>query len=148
MSKGNAYETDLLEHIFNNAAIAGVGDASGLPASSTAGSLFVSLHSADPGEAGTQTTSELAYSGYARVAVARSTAAWQVTTASGSVSPVANIEFPTSAGSGATAHFFGVGTTSTGAGVLLYSGTVTPAVAISAAGIAPRLTTATAITED
>lgn len=148
MSKSNAYETDLLEHIFQNAAIAGVGDGTGLPASTTAGSLFVSLHSADPGEAGNQTTSELAYSGYARVGVGRSAAGWLVNTAAGSVSPVANISFPTSAGSGSTAHFFGVGTTSTGAGVLFYSGTVTPAVAVPAAGIVPILTTASTITED
>lgn len=147
MSKGNAYEADLLEHIFQNTAIAGIGDASGLPASSTAGSLFISLHSADPGEAGSQTTSELAYTGYARVSVARSTAAWTVNTTNGTVSPSANIEFGTSTGTGATAHFFGVGTTSTGAGVLLYSGTAAPAVSI-VSGVAPRLTTATTISED
>ena len=147
MSKGNAFETDLLEHIFNNTAIAGFGDAAGLPASVTVGSLNVSLHSADPAEAGTQTTSELAYTGYARVAVARTTAAWLVNTTNGSVSPVAAIEFPTSTGTGATAHFFGVGTTSTGAGMLLYSGTAAPAVSI-VPGTAPRLTTGTTITED
>lgn len=148
MSKANAYETDLLEHIFQNTAIAGVGDAAGLPGSTGAGSLFVSLHSADPGETGTQVTSELAYAGYARVAVARTTAAWQVNTAAGSVSPVANIDFPTSTGSGATAHFFGVGVTAVGTGILLYSGTCTPAVAITGAGILPRVTTATTISED
>ena len=147
MSKGNAFETDLLEHIFNNTSIAGIGDAAGLPASSTAGSLYASLHSADPGEAGTQATNELAYTGYARVAVARTTAAWLVNTTNGTVSPVANIEFPTSTGTGATAHFFGVGSTSTGAGMLLYSGTAAPAVAI-VPGTAPRLTTASTIAED
>ena len=63
------------------------------------------------------------------------------------MSPVANIEFPTSTGTGATAHFFGVGLTSTGAGVLLYSGTAAPAVSI-VSGTAPRLTTATTISED
>jgi len=148
MSKSNAFELDLLEHFFQNAAVAGIGDATGWPATGTAGNLYISLHSADPGEAGTQTTSELAYSGYARVAVARSSAAWTITTASGSVSPASNITFPTSAGSGATAHFFGVGYTSTGAGVLAYSGTVTPAIAVGGAGIVPILTTATAVTED
>jgi hypothetical protein len=148
MSKSNAFELDWLEHFFQNAAIAGVGDATGLPVAATAGSLYISLHSADPGEAGTQLTSELAYSGYARVAVARNNTAWVITTAAGSVSPAANIEFATSGGSGATAHFFGVGYTSAGTGVLAYSGTVSPAIAISAAGIKPILTTATAITED
>lgn len=148
MSKSNAFELDWLEHFFQNAAIAGIGDATGLPAAGTAGSVFVSLHSADPGEAGTQLTSELAYSGYARVAVARNNTAWVITTASGSVSPAAQITFPTSAGSGATAHFFGIGYTSAGTGVLAYSGTVTPAIAVGSAGIAPILKTDTAITED
>ena len=60
MSKSNSFETSLLQHIFNNTAIANVGDATGLPASATAGSLWVSLHTADPGEAGTQSTSETA----------------------------------------------------------------------------------------
>lgn len=148
MSKGNAFETDLLEHLFNNTAIAGVGDATGLPATSTAGSLYVSLHSADPGEAGTQSTSEVSYTSYARAAVARSTAAWLVNTTNGTVSPVANIDFPTSTGAAATAHFFAVGVTSTGAGMILYSGTVSPAIAITGAGVLPRLTTATVISED
>lgn len=147
MSKSNAFEIDLLEHIFANTAIAGIGDASGLPASATAGFLYFTLHSADPAEAGNQTSSELAYTGYARAAVARTAGAWSFNTTNGSVSPSANIEFPTSTGTGATAHFFGVGTTATGAGILLYSGTAAPAVAITP-GVAPRLTTATTITED
>ena len=79
MSKSNSLENDLLKHIFNNDAIALVGDATGLRGSTTAGSLYVSLHTADPGEAGDQTTSETAYTNYARVAVARTTGGWTVT---------------------------------------------------------------------
>ena len=78
MSATNAFETNLLNHIFTNAAIANIGDATGLPASATAGSLYVSLHTADPGETGDQTTNETAYTNYARVAVARSAAGWTV----------------------------------------------------------------------
>lgn len=48
MSKSTAFETAFLNHIFANAAIANVGDATGLPASSTAGSLYFSLHTGDP----------------------------------------------------------------------------------------------------
>ena len=86
MSKGNTFEPDLLALIFNATAIANIADNA---ATSPLTNLYVSLHTADPGEAGSQTTSETAYTGYARVAVARTSGGWTV--ASGSVSPNANI---------------------------------------------------------
>ena len=61
MSKGNTFENDLLLLVFNNTNAANIGDATGLRGSSTAGSLYVSLHTADPGEAGDQTTDEITY---------------------------------------------------------------------------------------
>lgn len=145
MSKSNSLENSLLLHIFNNSDIANVGDATGLRGSTTAGSLYVSLHTADPGEAGSQTTSECAYTSYARVAVARSGAGWTVT--NNSVSPAANIDFPACTGGTETVTHFGVGTASSGAGVLLYKGAVSPSISVSS-GVTPRLTTATAVTED
>lgn len=145
MSKANGFENSLLLLIFNNTNIANVGDATGLRGSTTAGSLYVSLHTADPGEAGAQNTSETTYTSYARVAVARAGANWVVT--ANSVSPAANIDFPACTGGTATITHFGVGTASSGAGVLMYSGTVTPNISVST-GVTPRLTTATAITED
>lgn len=145
MSKSNTWETGLLNLLFANADFAGVGDATGLRGSSVAGSLYVSLHTADPGEAGDQTTSEIAYTSYARVAVARSGAGWTVT--GNSVSPAANIEFPAGTGGSGTATHFGVGTASSGAGKLLYSGAISPNI-VCGSGVTPRLTTATAITED
>ena len=78
MSKSNSWENALLLLMFNNSNVANVGDATGLRGSTVAGSLYISLHTADPGEAGDQTTNEIAYTGYARVAVARSGAAWTV----------------------------------------------------------------------
>lgn len=145
MSKSNAFEQSLLEHIFQNAAIANLGDATGVRGSTVAGSLYVSLHTADPGEAGSQATSECAYTSYARVAVARSAGGWTVT--GSSVSPAANIDFPQATGGTETATHFGVGTLASGAGTLLYKGAITPNIAISN-GVTPRLTTATAISED
>ena len=145
MSKSNSLENSLLEHILNNANIANVGDATGLRGSSTAGSLYVSLHTSDPGEAGDQTTNEIAYTSYARVAIARSGSAWTVT--GNSASPAASIDFPAGTGGSGTATHFGVGTASSGAGVLLYSGTISPNI-VCGNGVTPRLTTATAITED
>lgn len=145
MSKGNAFETALLNLLFTNANIANIGDATGLRASTTAGSFFVALHSADPGEAGDQTTSEVAYTSYARVAVARSGAGWTVT--GNSVSPAANIDFPACTGGTVTATHFSIGTVTSGAGLILYKGAISPTIAIST-GVTPRLTTATAVTED
>lgn len=145
MSKSNSLENSLLLLVFNNSNIANVGDATGLRGSSTAGSLYLSLHTADPGEAGSQTTSECAYGPYARVAVARSGAGFTVT--SNSVSPAANVDFPAATSGSETATHWGIGTASSGAGVLLYSGTISPNIVIST-GVQPRLTTASTVTED
>jgi len=145
VSKSNACENSLLLLIFNNTDFALIGDAAGLQNSATAGSLYVSLHTGDPGETGTQATSEITYTSYARVAVARSGAGWTVT--NNSVSPAAAITFPAGTGGSGTATHFGVGTDSSGAGVLLFSGTVTPNI-VCGNGVTPELTTATAVTED
>lgn len=142
MSKGNTFENDLLKLIFNATAIANIADNA---ASSPLTNLYVSLHTADPGEAGSQTTSECAYTSYARVAVARTTGGWTVT--NDSVSPAANIDFPAATGGSETATHWAVGTASSGAGKILYKGAISPTIVISN-GVIPRLTTATAITED
>ncbi len=134
MSLSNTFETALLNHIFNNAAIANVGDAAGLPASAAAGSLYVSLHTADPGEAGSPTTSEATYTGYARVAVARSAGGWTVSGAS--ASNTAAINFPAATAGSNTLTHFGISTSASGAGTLLLSGALTASLAVSA-GITP-----------
>lgn len=145
MSKSNAMENSILELVFKNTNFANVGDATGLRGSTTAGSLYVSLHTADPGEAGDQTTNETTYTSYARQAIARSGAGFVVT--ANSVSPAANIVFPVSTGGTPTITHFGIGTAVSGAGVLLYSGTVTPNIVVSTS-VQQTLTTGSAITED
>lgn len=142
MSKSNAFENALLQLIFNATAIANLADNA---ASSPLTNLYVSLHTADPGEAGNQSTNEAAYTSYARVAVARTSGGWTVT--NNSVSPVANIDFPAATGGTATITYFGVGSASSGSGVLYYSGTVTPSISVTS-GVTPRLTTASTITEE
>ena len=142
MSKSNAFENSLLKLIFNATAIANLADNA---ASSPLTNLYVSLHTADPGEAGDQSTSEATYTGYARVAVLRTSGGWTVT--NNSVSPVANIDFGNCTAGTNTITYFGVGTASSGAGVLYYSGTVSPSISVSS-GVTPRLTTASTITED
>lgn len=141
MSKGNTFEDDFLKLIFNATPIA---DLAADDQSSPATTLAVALHTADPGDGGTQATSETAYTGYARITVARTTGGWAV--ANGSVSPVANIDFGecTASPGGALTHF------SVGTGVankLLYSGTLTPNITM-AVGVIPRIKTTSTITED
>lgn len=142
MSKSNTLETAILQLLFNGTAIANLADNA---AASPVTSLYVSLHTADPGEAGTQLTSECTYTGYARIAVARNGGGWTIT--GNTANPAANIDFAQCTAGTNTVTHFGIGTLSTGAGVLLYKGAVTPNIAVSN-GVIPRLSTATAITED
>lgn len=142
MSKGNTYENDILKLIFTAVAIANLADDAG---TSPLTNLYVSLHTADPGEAGNQATNECAYTSYARVAVARSASGFTVS--GNSVSPAADITFPSATGGTETATHFGIGVAASGSTKLLYSGAISPTIAITS-GVQPKLTTATAITED
>lgn len=142
MSKGNTYENDLLKLIFNGTAIANIADNA---ATSPITNLYVALHTADPGEAGGQSTSEAAYTSYARVAVARTSGGWTIT--NNSVSPVADIVFPLGTGGGETCTHWSVGTSSSGAGKILYSGSLSPSI-ITGNGSIPFIDKASTITED
>ena len=133
MSASNSFETAVLTLYFNNTNHANVGDATGVRGSTAAGSFYVSLHTADPGEAGTATTSETAYTNYARVAVARSSAGWTIS--GNSVSNAAIVAFPACGVTGATITHFGIVETSSGAGALHFSGTCSLVVS---SGITPQ----------
>ena len=136
MGKGNTWSNDILGLLFNATSVANIAiNATSSPLTS----LYVSLHTANPGASGSQTTSEAAYTSYARVAVVRTSSGWTVS--STSCSPVANIVFPT-----ATETYFGIGAASTGTGVLLYSGTLTPNIAV-VSGVIPTISTASTVTE-
>lgn len=145
MSKSNTWENDLLLLVFNNTNAANIGDATGLRGSSTAGSLYLSLHTADPGEAGDQSTNEIAYTGYARVAVARSGSGFTVT--GNAVALAANVDFPAGTGGSGTATHFGIGTSASGAGKLLYKGSLSPSI-VCGNGVTPRINAGTIVTED
>lgn len=121
MSMTNLLEAALLSLLFENANAANIGDATGLRGSSTAGVFYISLHTADPAETGDQTTSETAYTNYARVSVARSTSAWSV--ASGVADNDAAITFAQCGVTGATLTHFGVGSDASGAGNRFLNGT-------------------------
>jgi hypothetical protein len=150
MSKTNVFENEFLALLLTNANLTLVGDATGLRGSSAAGSLFISLHSADPGETGDQTTNEVAYGSYARVGVSRSTG-FSVTGATGT--NVAAIEFPTGTSGTVTqnATHFGIGTAASGTGKLLYRGSITspPGGLFTGNGIQPVISASgLTITED
>ena len=119
MSRTNAAETAYLLLLFNNTDWANIGDASGLQNSATAGSLYISLHTGDPGEAGSQTTSEATFGSYARQAVARSGAGWAVS--GNTVDNVVAITFPEASSGSETITHVGIGTDSSGAGNLIWS---------------------------
>lgn len=134
MSATNAFETALLTLYFNNTDHANVGDAAGVQNSATAGSFYISLHTADPGETGTQTTSEATYTSYARVAVARSGAGWTVS--GNNASNAAAIHFPACTGGTNTITHFGIGSDVSDAGNLFFKGALTASLAVSS-GITP-----------
>jgi len=129
MSKGNTFENDLLKLIFNNTDIADIGDAGGLQNSATAGSLYVALHTADPGEAGTAATSEATYTNYARVAVARDSGGWTVS--GNSATNTGQITFSQCGASGNTITHVSITTASSGTSKILYSGALNSSLAVA-----------------
>jgi hypothetical protein len=142
MSFSDAAENAIMLLLFNATAWANMADNA---ASSPQANIAVGLHTADPGESGTMSTSESAYTSYARVSVARTNVGWTVT--ANSVSPAANIDFPAGTGGAGTITHFSTGKTGGGAAAIHMSGTVTPNI-VSGNGVTPRLTTATTLTID
>lgn len=126
MSASDTLENGLLSLIFTATNLANIADNA---ASSPLTNLYISLHTADPGDAGSQTTSETAYTGYARVAVARTTDGWTI--ASGTATNDAEIAFGqcTAAPGGNLTHV-GIGTAASGAGTLLLSDALSAAIAM------------------
>jgi hypothetical protein len=120
MSATNVFESGLLSLIFENANYANVGDATGLRGSSTAGVFYVSLHTANPNETGSQNTTEAAYTSYA----------------SGVAYNDSAVTFPAATGGSETETHFGIGSDSTAAGNLFIWGALTSGLAVSN-GITP-----------
>ena len=146
MSKSDTWEDGVLDLLFSNTAFTLVGVAGGLLPSVAPGDLYVSLHTGDPLDAGTQLSNETAYTNYLRVAVSRS-GGWTAASA-GVVSPAADIDFAECGVTpGAALTHFGIGTDSSGAGKLIYSGTLTPNITM-AEGVIPRVKSTSTVTED
>ena len=133
--KGGTFEGDVLSLILNNVDAALVGDATGLRGSSTAGSLYVSLHTGTLSASSSQNTNECAYTSYARVAVARSGSGWTVT--GNAVTNAALIQFPQCTGGSETATYFSITVASSSTSKILYKGALSASLAISS-GIQPQ----------
>jgi len=141
MSKSNSFENAFLKLILHGVDIANIADNA---AASPAANLSIALHTADPGEAGDQSTNEATYTGYVRQDVARSAAGFDITDNVGSLA--SDVLFPSPSAGTETLTHFSIGT---GVGdVMLWSGAFSPVAAIVPGGQAPNLTTGTTITED
>lgn len=123
MSKGNTTENDVLSMILEGVDPSWRGNAN----------RYISLHTADPGEAGNQTTNECAYGSYARVAVA--TSGWTVS--GGAATNDAIIQFPQCTSGSETITHFAIGTASSSTGQILYKGSLSASLAVSS-GIQPQ----------
>jgi hypothetical protein len=145
MSISDTSETAILALIFNATTWANYAiNATTTPETN----IICALHTADPGDTGTQATSEAAYTSYARVNVARTTGGWTISgTAPTQAAPVAAINFPAGTGGAGTVTFFSTGKSGGGATPILFSGTVTPNI-VTGSGVTPSLSTATQITLD
>jgi hypothetical protein len=134
MSKGNTTENDVLAMVLTGVDPAWRGNAN----------RYIALHTADPGEGGSQTTSECAYTSYARVAIG--TGDW---TDGGSSFTNTNLEqFPQCTGGSETITHVSIGTLTSGAGQILYSGALTSSLAVSN-GIQPQFAAGSlAVSED
>lgn len=124
----DGFETALATLLFNNTAIANIGDAAGLPATVGAGSTQLSLQSAALSDVDTLlTASELAYTGYVRPTQARSAAGWTI--AGAVASNAALIQFGNmTAGGPVTATYAGLGFIATGNVLRLWVQLTTPLV--------------------
>jgi hypothetical protein len=130
----NYAEGKILDLLFTNQDWANIGDATGIQGSSTDGSFYIALFTADPTDAGTQ-TNEANYTGYARVAVARTTSGWTVS--SDTVDNDSAITFPECTGGSNTVTHLGVMDASTSGNMIIH-GALSSSLAISS-GITPNI---------
>ncbi len=120
MNKTLTFSNAIAKMLFNNVAIAGIGDAGGLLGSAVDGVFYLSLHTASPGSDGLQDANEVTYTNYVRIALARTVSGWDVVGGTASNAVQALWASPGSAGE--KISHWGVGTDAAGAGYLLGSG--------------------------
>lgn len=124
MSFSNTAETAVLNQVF-------VGTALSWNANTD---LWIALHTADPGEAGTAVTSEAAYGSYARVTLTRASDF----TVSGNQVSNANLEqFPQCSSGSEVITYASIVTTSSGAGTIIARAALTSSITVST-GVQPQ----------
>jgi hypothetical protein len=133
MPKSTTASNNLLALIFNATTW---NDIAENDTTAPAANLYVSLHTADPGTGGSQLTNETAYTNYVRVAVVRTTSGWDIPSG-GATQNAALIQFAQCGVTGATLTHVAIGTTSSGAGLVLYAGALSSPLAV-ANGIQPQ----------
>lgn len=129
--KGNTNAINYLKLVFQAVNWANIADNT---ATSPLTNLYVSLHTADPTASGNQQSSEAAYSGYLRVAVVRTSSGWSIS--GETITNVGAITFPASTSGPEVETFVGVGTASSGAGILLWAGPLSASLTVNN-GITP-----------
>lgn len=124
-AKSTAFANALLLHLYNNQAIANLGDASGLQPSGSAGVVDIALHTGAVAAGDAQTVNEAAYTGYSRPSAARSAGGFTVS--SNQVSNTAEVDFGTwTAGAQDPATWFSFGYNN----IVMHAGPLTASVAI------------------
>lgn len=129
----NLAETNFLELLFTNVDWENIGDASGLQNSAAAGSFYVALYTVAPTDAGGGT--ECTYTGYARVAVARSGSGWTIS--GNNASNTSAITFGECTAGSETAVAAAILTASSGGDMIAW-GDLSSNIAISA-GVIPEI---------
>ena len=99
------------------------------PAWRSGATRYIALHTANPGVAGTQLTSEATYTSYARVAVTAATGFSAA--AAASTANTALIQFPQCTGGTNTITHVSIGTAVSGAGQIIYSGALSASLAVA-----------------
>lgn len=124
MSFSNTAETAVLDYVFKGNAVSWAGNTN----------LWIALHTADPGEAGTAVTSESAYGSYARVSLTRSSDL----TVSGNQVTLANLkQFPQCTSGTETITYASIVTTASGAGTIIARAALSTSIPVST-GIQPQ----------
>lgn len=141
MSLSDTAESDWLKLLFQNTSWANVGNAGGILQSSVAGSFYIGLSTGTLTDTSTQTSTEAAYTGYARVAVARSSGGWTLSgTSPTQVANAGAVTFGACTAGSETETYFVIGRDSSAAGEVIYWGALTASLAVSA-GITPSFAT-------
>ena len=124
MSFSNTAETAVLNYVFVGTNVSWDGNTD----------LYLALHTADPGEAGSAVTSEAAYGSYARVAVTRAT---DFTVSGNSVSNANLEQFPQCSSGSETITYASIVTSSAGAGTIIVRAALNSSIPVST-GIQPQ----------